>query len=351
MLSDCMSPSRDLSETWRSVLGRLEIEMLAANYETWMRGTTPLRMEDGTVIVQARRAMGLEWLNDPLRCAELQFVSVEKHPFRADELASAHAAWPELSSVAAELHRCWPALVPGFHRLELVERRLTLTLGFGEAAQLLSRIETPVDAFYLDGFSPARNPELWSPEICRSLASLAVPGATLATWSVAGEVRRALTAAKFGLAAVEEAAGGLIAAAFQICHLNGDQIGILGIGDLGLAAKGEVAHGHTVGAVGMGRNRHAPGLVDGAVRGDHIRGGASLRAAHVQFFGRHIQGEQNMFQLANRGFRREDAQDVEAKGGGKLKAGQNQDLVGQSTESATRSLGAWPPHRPRYCGR
>ena len=66
MLSDCMSPSRDLSETWRSVLGRLEIEMLTANYETWMRGTTPLRMEGGTVIVQARRAMGLEWLNDRL---------------------------------------------------------------------------------------------------------------------------------------------------------------------------------------------------------------------------------------------------------------------------------------------
>ena len=87
--------------------------------------------------------------------------------------------------------------MPGFHRLELVERRLTLTLGFGEAAQLLSRIETPVDAFYLDGFSPARNPELWSPEICRSLARLAVPGATLATWSVAGTVRRALSAANF----------------------------------------------------------------------------------------------------------------------------------------------------------
>ena len=142
-------------------------------------------------------ATWLEWLNDPLRCDELQFVSVEKHPFRVDDLVRAHAAWPELSSVAAELHRYWPALVPGLHRLELAERRLTLTLGFGEAAQLLSRIETPVDAFYLDGFSPARNPELWSPEICRSLASLAVPGATLATWSVAGQVRRALTAAKF----------------------------------------------------------------------------------------------------------------------------------------------------------
>lgn len=144
-------------------------------------------------------ATWLEWLNDPLRCDELQFVSVEKHPFPVNDLARAHAAWPELSFVAAELHRCWPALVPGFHQLKLAERRLTLTLGLGDAAMLLSRLETPVDAFYLDGFSPARNPELWSPEIFRLLARLAVPGATLATWSVAGKVRRALGDVNFAV--------------------------------------------------------------------------------------------------------------------------------------------------------
>jgi tRNA 5-methylaminomethyl-2-thiouridine biosynthesis bifunctional protein len=54
-----------------------------------------------------------------------------------------------------------------------------------------------VDAFYLDGFSPAKNPDLWSPLICRNLARLTKPGATLATWSVAGSVRRALSEAGF----------------------------------------------------------------------------------------------------------------------------------------------------------
>jgi tRNA 5-methylaminomethyl-2-thiouridine biosynthesis bifunctional protein len=163
----------------------------------WQRKKRFVILETGFGLGLNFLATWLEWLNDPLRCDELQFVSVEKHPFRVDDLVRAHAAWPELSIVAAELHRCWPALVPGFHQLKLAERRLTLTLGFGEAAKLLSWLEAPVDAFYLDGFSPARNPKLWSPEICRSLARLAVPGATLATWSVAGEVRRALSDANF----------------------------------------------------------------------------------------------------------------------------------------------------------
>ena len=59
----------------------------------------------------------------------------------------------------------------------------------------MPRTEAAADAFYLDGFSPALNPELWSPEVCRSLARLALPEATLATWSVAGGVRRALSPA------------------------------------------------------------------------------------------------------------------------------------------------------------
>lgn len=142
-------------------------------------------------------ATWLEWLNDPLRCSELHFVSVEKHPFRLDDLVRVHGAWPELSSVATELHRHWPTLVPGFHRLELAERRLVLTLGLGDAEKLLPELDGQADAFYLDGFSPARNPELWSGQLCRCLARLAAPGATLATWSVAGALRRALGEANF----------------------------------------------------------------------------------------------------------------------------------------------------------
>lgn len=139
------------------------------------------------------------WAADPQRCGRLHFISVEKHPFAAADLAIAQAAWPQYATCAAELQAQWPPLLPGFHRLFLAAGKVVLTLVFGDAVELLRRVEADVDAFYLDGFSPACNPELWSPYVCRALARLAVPGATLATWSVAGQVRAALEEAEFDL--------------------------------------------------------------------------------------------------------------------------------------------------------
>ena len=144
-------------------------------------------------------ATWLAWQNDPQRCQELYFVSLEKHPFAAADLAQLHAAWPELALLAQELGRHWPPLIAGEHRIELAQGRVVLQLVFGDALDALSRLAAAVDAFYLDGFSPARNPDLWSPALCHSLASHAVPGATLATWSVAGRVRQALNAARFAV--------------------------------------------------------------------------------------------------------------------------------------------------------
>ncbi len=136
--------------------------------------------------------------------ARLHYLAAEKHPFQAADLARLHARWPAFAAESAALRRLWPTLTPGFHRLELDGGRLVLTLLLGDAADTLPRLQARVDAFYLDGFSPARNPELWSPELCKTLARLAAPEATLATWSVAGKVREALAAAGFS---VEKAPG------------------------------------------------------------------------------------------------------------------------------------------------
>jgi tRNA 5-methylaminomethyl-2-thiouridine biosynthesis bifunctional protein len=144
-------------------------------------------------------ATWLAWRDDPQRCQQLHFISLEKHPFQAADLALAQAAWPEFALIAEQLRQRWPELQPGVHCLEFESARLVLTLVFGDAVDTLPRLAAAVDAFYLDGFSPARNPELWSPALCRSLARLAVNGATLATWSVAASVRQALTAARFDI--------------------------------------------------------------------------------------------------------------------------------------------------------
>lgn len=139
------------------------------------------------------------WRNDPARSQRLHFVSVEKHPFTAADLTTAQAAWPEFAELAAQLQARWPHPTPGMHRLHLEGGRVILTLIFGDATTRLRTVDLAADAFFLDGFSPAKNPELWSPELCRALARLAAPGATLATWSVAGHVRTALSDAEFDL--------------------------------------------------------------------------------------------------------------------------------------------------------
>jgi tRNA 5-methylaminomethyl-2-thiouridine biosynthesis bifunctional protein len=88
--------------------------------------------------------------------------------------------------------------MPGFHRLHLAGGRITLTLLLGDAQALLPQLEARADAFYLDGFAPDKNPEMWSSAVAKELARLAAPGATLATWCVAGTVRAALAQAGFG---------------------------------------------------------------------------------------------------------------------------------------------------------
>lgn len=137
------------------------------------------------------------WKADPARCQTLHFVSVEKHPFTAADLATLHRAFPEFAEVAAELQRQWPLLLPGAQRLHFEGGRVNLTLFFGDALELLPQIRARADAFYLDGFAPTKNPELWSENVFRALARLAGPGATLATWTVAAAVRDGLKAEGF----------------------------------------------------------------------------------------------------------------------------------------------------------
>jgi tRNA 5-methylaminomethyl-2-thiouridine biosynthesis bifunctional protein len=138
------------------------------------------------------------WRRDPQRCARLHYVSIEKHPFAEADLKLAHDHYPELAREAAEFHARWPVLVPGAHRLELDGGRVVLTLFFGDVA-IARDLRLAADAFYLDGFAPAKNPDMWSPQLLRALSRLAAAGATAATWSVASTVRHALEATGFAV--------------------------------------------------------------------------------------------------------------------------------------------------------
>jgi tRNA 5-methylaminomethyl-2-thiouridine biosynthesis bifunctional protein len=157
------------------------------------------------VIVETGFGLGLNflvtlqaWRRDPARCRRLHFVSLEKHPFSLADLQLAHASYPEVREEAAELHARWPLLVPGGHRLEFDGGKVVLMLFFADV-KLARDLRLSADAFYLDGFAPAKNPDMWSPQVLRSLSRLAAPGATVATWSVAASLRAALEATGFAV--------------------------------------------------------------------------------------------------------------------------------------------------------
>jgi tRNA 5-methylaminomethyl-2-thiouridine biosynthesis bifunctional protein len=137
------------------------------------------------------------WREDPARPARLHFLSLEKHPFQAADLVRLHAQWPPFAVLSAELLANWPALTPGFHRIALDNGRVQLTLMLGDALDCLPQVQAAVDAFYLDGFAPGCNADLWQPGLFQELARRAMPGAVAATYTVAAPVREGLQRAGF----------------------------------------------------------------------------------------------------------------------------------------------------------
>lgn len=136
------------------------------------------------------------WRDDPQRGARLVYIAIEKHPLQRADLARAHQGSPTPER-AAELVRAWPTLTPDIHLLDFDGGRVRLMLVFADVAAALAELVARADAFYLDGFAPAKNPAMWAPQTLQRLARLAAPGATAATWSVAREVRDALAGAGF----------------------------------------------------------------------------------------------------------------------------------------------------------
>ncbi len=137
----------------------------------------------------------------------LHFVSFEKYPLEHADMARALAAWPELAPEAEQLLAQYPLPLPGCHRLLLGEGRVSLDLWFGDIHDTLGELWQPagglMDAWFLDGFAPSKNPDMWTQPLFEGLARLARPGSTLATFTAAGFVRRGLNAAGFHMQRVK----------------------------------------------------------------------------------------------------------------------------------------------------
>lgn len=150
------------------------------------------------------------WEKTAPKNARLHFISCEKHPLLLQDLERCLALWPELSAYAEAFVAQYPVLTPGFHHLEFADGRVTLNLMLGDALvcyQELLMCGDPlvestlqhghVDAWFLDGFSPKKNPDMWSDKLMAVVSNLSKKGTTLSTFSAAALVKSSLLSSGF----------------------------------------------------------------------------------------------------------------------------------------------------------
>jgi tRNA 5-methylaminomethyl-2-thiouridine biosynthesis bifunctional protein len=129
--------------------------------------------------------------------ARLHILSIEAFPMPASDARRALAPWPELAGLADGLGARWPRHARGVHRLEFADLGVTIDLALMDAAEALDAWDGHADAWFLDGFSPSRNPRMWTQAVLAGVARRSAPAARVATFTVAGAVRRGLEASGF----------------------------------------------------------------------------------------------------------------------------------------------------------
>lgn len=139
------------------------------------------------------------WRREGPPDGRLHIFSVEAFPIERADAARALGAWPELADLAGVLLGQWPDGRRGFCRIDFPEARATLDLAVADAFDTLSGWTGAADAWFLDGFAPARNPQMWREDLLAQVAAHTAPGGRAATFTVAGAVRRGLQAAGFAV--------------------------------------------------------------------------------------------------------------------------------------------------------
>jgi tRNA 5-methylaminomethyl-2-thiouridine biosynthesis bifunctional protein len=208
--------------------------------------------------------------------ARLSLFSIEAHPVTAAEAGRALGAWPELADAAAALTARWPGRARGFHRIELTAFNACLDVAVMDAEAALAAWSGHADAWFLDGFAPAKNPRMWSPQVLRLVAERSASGARAATYTVAGAVRRGLAEAGFAVSRAPgygrkrerlEAVRPGAAAEPGATRASGPSVAIVGAGIAGaslaraFAAEGIAASVFDASGAGAGASGNAAALV------------------------------------------------------------------------------------------
>lgn len=138
------------------------------------------------------------WLGiAPTERRNLHFISFEKHPIKSQDLALSLAQWPQLSALSKQLQEQYPLLIKGQHTLEFESGQVVLSLVFGDINEELPNYQFRADCWFFDGFSPNKNPDMWSTSLFSEAMRLSATNATFSTFAAASSVRKSLQSAGF----------------------------------------------------------------------------------------------------------------------------------------------------------
>ncbi|MEM7596952.1 MAG: tRNA (5-methylaminomethyl-2-thiouridine)(34)-methyltransferase MnmD [Pseudomonadota bacterium] len=171
---------------------------LAETQHVFLAGNDlPARFRDGFQIAELGFGTGLNLLaalalwRETEQTGRLCYTSFEAFPMSPDDMLQAQRAFPHLEDLSQ-------TLAPQWARLPCIELPdLSFRLIVGDAREKLPTWQGAADAWFLDGFSPAKNPELWGADLMQAVHDHTASGGTAATYSAAGDVRRGLQTAGF----------------------------------------------------------------------------------------------------------------------------------------------------------
>ncbi|NOT16310.1 MAG: tRNA (5-methylaminomethyl-2-thiouridine)(34)-methyltransferase MnmD [Methylotenera sp.] len=139
------------------------------------------------------------WLETAPEMTVLHFISTEKYPLSLQDISKALQLWPTLSELSEALLTQYESLLLQNSNISLFNNRIKLRLLVGDANEQLPQITTQVNAWFLDGFAPSKNPEMWQSALFQQMAKLSNTETTIATFTSAGAVRRGLVEVRFAM--------------------------------------------------------------------------------------------------------------------------------------------------------
>lgn len=141
------------------------------------------------------------WLKHAPAHAKLTFISIERYPLNLQDFIKANQPWP-YHALVDQLASDYAQLNDGLNQLSCCDNRIELALWIGDVSAMLPKIQTKADAWFLDGFAPSKNDDMWSDSLFQEIAHLSKPNTSFATFTCAGRVRRNLQNAGFAVAKV-----------------------------------------------------------------------------------------------------------------------------------------------------